>query len=156
MIWAYHPELSLFDETISMRKKKDLYRSLYTDVKRKYNSYVEQGVVLNNYANIFTLITRMRQLADHPDLVLKRLRGDLGTAKTGVIVCQLCDDEAEEPIESKCHHNFCRLCIKEYVESFIENDNRLTCPVCHIGLSIDLSQPALEVDIEAFEKENYD
>ena len=135
-------------------EEKDLYRSLYTDVKRKYNSYVEQGVVLNNYANIFTLITRMRQLADHPDLVLKRLKSDLGTAKTGVIVCQLCDDEAEEPIESKCHHKFCRLCIKEYVESFMESDNRLTCPVCHIGLSIDLSQPALEVDIEAFEKES--
>ena len=30
-----------------------------------------QGVVLNNYANIFSLITRMRQMADHPDLVLR-------------------------------------------------------------------------------------
>lgn len=27
--------------------------------------------VLNNYSNIFTLITRMRQMADHPDLVIK-------------------------------------------------------------------------------------
>lgn len=134
-------------------EEKDLYRSLYTDVKRKYNSYVEEGVVLNNYANIFTLITRMRQLADHPDLVLKRLPGT--DAGDGVIVCQLCNDEAEEPIESKCHHRFCRLCIKEYVESFMEESRtRLTCPVCHIGLSIDLSQQAIEVDLDSFHKQS--
>lgn len=134
-------------------EEKDLYRSLYTDSKRKYNSFVEEGVVLNNYANIFTLITRMRQLADHPDLVLKRLNNFPGD-DIGVVICQLCNDEAEEPIESKCHHKFCRLCIKEYVESFMENNNKLTCPVCHIGLSIDLSQPALEVDLDSFKKQS--
>lgn len=134
-------------------EEKDLYRSLYSDVTRKYNSYVEEGVVLNNYANIFSLITRMRQLADHPDLVLKRITKD-SPGMDGVIVCQLCDDEAEEPIESKCHHKFCRLCIKEYVESFLESDSNLTCPVCHIGLSIDLSQPSLEVDMSAFKKQS--
>lgn len=131
--------------------EKDLYRSLYTDVKRKYNSYVAEGVVLNNYANIFTLITRMRQLADHPDLVLKKISSGNDSS---VIVCQLCDDVAEEPIESKCHHRFCRLCIKEYVESFMEENSRLICPVCHIGLSIDLSQAALEVDMESFQKQS--
>lgn len=135
-------------------EEKDLYRSLYTDVTRKYNSYVEQGVVLNNYANIFSLITRMRQLADHPDLVLKRMKRGNDSQIEGVIVCQLCDDEAEEPIESKCHHKFCRLCIKEYVESYLESDSNLTCPVCHIGLSIDLSQQALEVDMDQFKKQS--
>lgn len=95
----------------------------------------------------------MRQLADHPDLVLKRLNNFPGD-DIGVVICQLCNDEAEEPIESKCHHKFCRLCIKEYVESFMENNNKLTCPVCHIGLSIDLSQPALEVDLDSFKKQS--
>lgn len=155
-------DLGLPPRIVTVRKdyfnehEKDLYKSLYMDVKRKYNSYVEEGVVLNNYANIFTLITRMRQLADHPDLVLKRLH-DNGAGHDdvdGVIICQLCDDEAEEPIESKCHHKFCRLCIKEYVESFMEEEKRLTCPVCHIGLSIDLSQPALEVDMDSFKKQS--
>lgn len=134
-------------------EEKDLYRSLYTDIKRKYNSYVEEGIVLNNYANIFSLITRMRQMADHPDLVLRRFRNS--TIEDGVIICQLCDDEAEEPIVSKCHHKFCRLCIKEYVESFMdENSSRLACPVCHIGLSIDLTQPSIEVDLEMFKKKS--
>ncbi|KAG7664624.1 RAD16 [[Candida] subhashii] len=134
-------------------EEKDLYTSLYSDSKRKFNDYVAEGVVLNNYANIFTLITRMRQLADHPDLVLKRVGSNAITDNIeGVIMCQLCDDEAEEPIESKCHHRFCRMCAQEYVESFMADSSKLQCPVCHIGLSIDLEQPAIEVDEELFTK----
>ena len=134
-------------------EEKDLYTSLYSDSKRKFNDYVAEGVVLNNYANIFTLITRMRQLADHPDLVLKRVgTNQISSEIEGVIMCQLCDDEAEEPIESKCHHRFCRMCILEYVESFMGEEKNLQCPVCHIGLSIDLEQTALEVDEELFSK----
>jgi len=136
-------------------EEKDLYQSLYSDSKRKFNDYVAQGVVLNNYANIFTLITRMRQLADHPDLVLKRVKNNADLAVddlNGVIVCQLCDDEAEDPIESKCHHKFCRMCIKEYVESFGGEEKKLECPVCHISLSIDLTAPAIEVNNEDFKK----
>jgi DNA repair protein RAD16 len=136
-------------------EEKDLYQSLYSDSKRKFNEYVAEGVVLNNYANIFTLITRMRQLADHPDLVLRRVHNNsqLGTeGLSGVIVCQLCDDEAEEPIESRCHHKFCRMCIKEYVESFGGNEKKLECPVCHIALSIDLSAPSIEVNVDDFKK----
>ncbi|CCH62438.1 hypothetical protein TBLA_0H01510 [Henningerozyma blattae CBS 6284] len=154
-------DLGLPPRIVTIRKdyfndeEKDLYRSLYSDIKRKFNSYVEQGVVLNNYANIFTLITRMRQMADHPDLVLKKLKSELNNKNSGIYVCQLCNDEAEEPIESKCHHQFCRLCIKEYVESsFLGESEKLSCPVCHIGLSIDLSQPSLEVDPEVFSKKS--
>lgn len=148
-------------------EEKDLYQSLYSNSKRQFDDYVAEGVVLNNYANIFTLITRMRQLADHPDLVLKRMKlpgkrgaggsgnknNDLGIeALPGVIICQLCDDEAEEPIESKCHHKFCRICISEYIESFNGDTTKLKCPVCHIGLSIDLEAAAIEMDNDAVEK----
>jgi DNA repair protein RAD16 len=133
-------------------EEKDLYTSLYSESKRKFNAFVAEGVVLNNYANIFTLITRMRQIADHPDLVLKKVGGNLTSEIDGVIMCQLCDDEAEEPIESKCHHKFCRMCVQEYVASFTGEEKDLTCPVCHIGFSIDLEQPAIEVDEELFAK----
>lgn len=134
-------------------EEKDLYLSLYSDSKRQFNAYVAEGVVLNNYANIFTLITRMRQLADHPDLVLKRIGANsVADEVEGVIMCQLCNEEAEEPIEAKCRHRFCRMCVLEYVESFSGAEKSLQCPVCHIGLSIDLQQPALEVDLELFSK----
>lgn len=152
-------DLGLPPRVVEIRKdffneeEKDLYKSLYSDSKRKFNAYVAEGIVLNNYANIFTLITRMRQLADHPDLVLKRVGTNaIDLTVDGVIVCQLCSDEAEEPIESKCHHKFCRMCVREYVESFDGDEKTLECPVCHIGLLIDLQQPALEVDEELFSK----
>lgn len=153
-------DLGLPPRVVEIRKdyfnpeEKDLYQSLYSDSKRKFNDFVAEGVVLNNYANIFTLITRMRQIADHPDLVLKKVGGNIGDSGRveGVIMCQLCDDEAEEPIESKCHHRFCRLCVTDYCELFVGDEKHLTCPVCHIGLSIDLEQPALEVDEEMFAK----
>lgn len=150
-------DLGLPPRVVEIRKdffneeEKDLYQSLYSDLKRKFNDFVAEGVVLNNYANIFTLITRMRQIADHPDLVLKKVGGNQPQVE-GVIMCQLCDDEAEEPIESKCHHRFCRLCVSDYCALFDGDESNLTCPVCHIGLSIDLEQPALLVDEELFAK----
>lgn len=119
-------------------EEKDLYQSIYSDVNRKFNTYVAQGVVLNNYANIFSLITRMRQIADHPDLVLRRANQGEGGYVDNAIICQLCDDEAEEPIKSKCHHTFCRVCIKDYCSGASD------CPVCHINLTIDLNAPAIE------------
>ena len=71
-------------------EEKDLYQSLYSDSKRKFNDYVAEGVVLNNYANIFTLITRMRQLADHPDLVLKRVGSNAISMKLTGLSCVNC------------------------------------------------------------------
>ncbi|CAN6670025.1 DNA repair protein Rad16p [Trichomonascus vanleenenianus] len=131
-------------------EEKDLYASIYSDSTRKFNTYVNEGVVLNNYANIFSLITRMRQVADHPDLVLKR---HLDNSEASLaLVCKLCDDEAEDAIRSKCHHTFCRLCIKEYVEGFTGDAKDLECPVCHVGLTIDLTAPAIEVDYEETKK----
>lgn len=126
-------------------EEEDLYASLYSDSQRKFNTYVNQGVVLNNYANIFTLITRLRQMADHPDLVLKRTIGNVEDAEN-TLVCRLCDDEAEEAIKSKCHHVFCRLCIREYCEGWTGAQEALECPVCHVKLSIDLTAPALDRD----------
>lgn len=131
-------------------EETDVYSSIYSDSMRAFSTYVAQGVVLNNYANIFSLITRMRQMADHPDLVLRR-HVDVA-AEQNTFVCQLCDDEAEEAIRSKCHHTFCRMCIKEYCEGWVGDEKDLKCPVCHVSLTIDLTAPALEVDNEIIKK----
>jgi DNA repair protein RAD16 len=108
---------------------------------------VAQDVVLNNYANIFQLITRMRQMADHPDLVLKKHQKE----GEGTFVCRICDDEAQDAIRSKCHHVFCRMCVSEYIDGAI--DEHPVCPVCSVILNIDLSAPALDViDEDAFKR----
>lgn len=119
-------------------EENDLANSIMTNSQRKFDTYVAQGVLLNNYANIFGLIMQMRQIADHPDLILKK------TAEGGqnVMVCCICDEPAEDAIRSKCKHDFCRSCASSYINSQDTPD----CPQCHIPLSIDLEQPEIEQD----------
>lgn len=129
-------------------EEEDLYDSLYGDSKRKFNTYADQGTVLNNYANIFQLITRMRQMADHPDLILKRHTEE----GQNQIVCRICDDVSEDAIKSKCHHVFCRVCVTDYADGF--SGAAVECPVCHIPLNIDFTAPALETANEDLIKRN--
>ncbi|KAK3359701.1 SNF2 family N-terminal domain-containing protein [Lasiosphaeria hispida] len=119
-------------------EENDFASSIMTNGQRKFNTYVATGVLLNNYANIFGLIMQMRQVADHPDLILKKN----SEGGQNVIVCNICDEPAEDPIRSRCKHDFCRTCAKSYLHSSEEPD----CPQCHIPLSIDLEQPEIEQD----------
>ena len=61
----------------------------------------------------------MRQMACHPDLVLrskssahKFMPEDFGEAT----VCRLCNEVAEDAIQAKCRHIFDRECIKQYLD----------------------------------------
>ncbi len=147
-------DMGLPPRTIEVRRdlfneeEEDLYTSLYTDTTRKFSTYLDQGTVLNNYSNIFTLLTRMRQLANHPDLVLRSKTGMasklLGDAQSEIHVCRLCTDEAEDAIMSRCKHIFCRECVRQYLDADIEPGAVPDCPYCHATLSIDLESEALE------------
>ena len=62
-------------------------------------------------------------MACHPDLVLrsktnatKFIAEDHGEAT----VCRICNDIAEDAIQSKCRHIFDRECIKQYLNTAIE------------------------------------
>jgi len=118
--------------------ENDFANSIMSSGQRKFDTYVAQGVMLNNYANIFGLIMQMRQVADHPDLILKKS----SEGGQNVMVCCICDEPAEEAIRSRCRHDFCRVCAKSYINSQDQPD----CPRCHIPLSIDLEQPEIEQD----------
>ncbi|KAI7850256.1 SNF2 family N-terminal domain-containing protein [Circinella umbellata] len=50
--------------------EQDIYDSLYTDSKTKFSHFCSAGQALANYASIFQLLTRLRQVACHPYLVL--------------------------------------------------------------------------------------
>lgn len=118
--------------------ENDFANSIMTNGQRSFDTYVASGVLLNNYANIFGLIMQMRQVADHPDLILKK------NAEGGqnILQCIICDEPAEEAIRSRCKHDFCRACAQAYLNSQDQPD----CPRCHILLSIDLEQPEMEQD----------
>lgn len=119
-------------------EENDFANSIMTNGQRKFDTYVAQGVLLNNYANIFGLIMQMRQVADHPDLILKK-NADGGQ---NILVCCICDEPAEDTVRSRCKHDFCRACVASYVRSTESPD----CPRCHIALVIDLEQPEIEQD----------
>lgn len=46
-----------FDE-----REHDFYEALYTQSQAQFGAYVESGTVLNNYAHIFDLLIRLRQV----------------------------------------------------------------------------------------------
>ncbi|KAK3308053.1 SNF2 family N-terminal domain-containing protein [Chaetomium strumarium] len=119
-------------------EENDFANSIMTNGQRKFDTYVASGVLLNNYANIFGLIMQMRQVADHPDLILKKN----SEGGQNVLVCNICDEPAEDAIRSRCKHDFCRTCVKSYLNSTTDPN----CPQCHIPLSIDLEQPEIEQD----------
>ncbi|KAL5360811.1 SNF2 family N-terminal domain-containing protein [Aspergillus floccosus] len=127
--------------------ERDFSRSIMTNSSRKFDTYVSRGVMLNNYANIFGLIMQMRQVSNHPDLILKK------HAENGqnILVCNICDEPAEEAIRSRCHHEFCRQCAKDYIRSF-DAESVVDCPRCHIPLSIDFEQPDIEQEEEHVKK----
>jgi len=118
-----------------------------TNTSRQFDTYVSRGVMLNNYANIFGLIMQMRQVANHPDLILKKQ----SQSGQNVLVCSICDEPAEDAIQSRCRHDFCRQCVTNYLESF-DSKNTADCPRCHISLSIDLEQPTKEQETEDVKK----
>ncbi|KAL2259810.1 hypothetical protein VTK26DRAFT_6374 [Humicola hyalothermophila] len=119
-------------------EENDFANSIMTNGQRKFDTYVASGVLLNNYANIFGLIMQMRQVADHPDLILKKNT----EGGQNILVCSICDEPAEDAIRSRCKHDFCRTCVKSYLNSTTDPN----CPQCHIPLSIDLEQPEIEQD----------
>ncbi|RKP08007.1 P-loop containing nucleoside triphosphate hydrolase protein [Thamnocephalis sphaerospora] len=146
-------DLGLPPRTVTIRRdlfneeEEDVYDSLYSDTARRFNTYVEAGTVLNNYANIFELLTRMRQAVNHPDLLRANKRND-------TLVCAICSDEPEDPIMAKCKHVFCREATiitrreqdaRQYITSSI--DAHPLCPVCYARLTLDLSQPTYELPV---------
>ncbi|KAM5580616.1 hypothetical protein ABKV19_010060 [Rosa sericea] len=52
--------VSLRKDTLDI-KEQDYYESLYTDSQALFNTYVDAGTLMNNYAHIFDLLTRLRQ-----------------------------------------------------------------------------------------------
>ncbi|KAF7297296.1 ATP-dependent helicase rhp16 [Mycena indigotica] len=145
-------DLGLPPRTVIVRRdyfspeERELYLSLFSDVKRRFDTYLEEGTILNNYSNIFSLLTRMRQMACHPDLVIrsKKNANSFLPTEPEATVCRLCNDVAEDAIQSKCRHIFDRECIKQYLNTAIEQQP--DCPVCHLPLTIDLDAPALELE----------
>jgi DNA repair protein RAD16 len=146
-------------------EEEDFYQALYSESRTQFARYVRAGTVLNNYAHMydfylltqssitcsFELLSKLRQAADHPFLVVHHRPNELNP---GTYVCGLCHDVCEEPIAARCKHVFCREDIRQYMESYIAESKPAQCPVCFVNLSINLDQDELPIPEFSADKQN--
>ncbi|KAH0671284.1 hypothetical protein KY289_025777 [Solanum tuberosum] len=76
---------------------------LLENIPNKSKRYIQAGMLMNNYANIFNILTRMRQAVDHPYLVeysSSALARSGRTTNVGYVEqpCGLCHNPIEDPI----------------------------------------------------------
>eukprot|EP00730_Choanoeca_flexa_P001336 TRINITY_DN10591_c0_g1_i4.p1 TRINITY_DN10591_c0_g1~~TRINITY_DN10591_c0_g1_i4.p1 ORF type:complete len:790 (+),score=184.36 TRINITY_DN10591_c0_g1_i4:29-2371(+) len=119
-------------------EEEDFYEALYSKSKTRFQNFVSEGTVLNNYAHIFELLMRMRQSVNHPWLVTHR-----ADSKNDKDTCGICYEVAEDPIVSECKHVFCREDMRLYLASCPEGQAPC-CPQCFRPLTIDMTQPTME------------
>lgn len=161
-------------------KEEDFYQALYTQVililiyvdafifslyflfqsRAQFNTYLQSGTVLNNYAHIFDILIRLRQAVNHPYLVIHSDTKPIGDftmnhssseAETTVDwskeSCDLCQEPLENnnPTASTCGHTFCRSCIMDYVETMKSENPQATlkCPDCNQLLTLIFDQDVL-------------
>ena len=108
-------------------------------------------------------------MALHPDMVLKSRTAKginklLDGEQLNIQTCRICLDEADDAIQSKCRHvciaavcllviyclfgmtqKRCTVCATELIEA----TELPECVVCHLPLSIDLEQPAMQPEAAA-------
>ncbi|XP_065874135.1 DNA repair protein RAD16 [Euphorbia lathyris] len=121
-------------------KEEDYYQSLYNESQAQFNTYVNSGTVMNNYAHIFDLLTRLRQAVDHPYLVVyskaAAQKGEqLVDSRNVEQVCGICHDPVEDPVVTSCSHVFCKACLLDFSASL----GQVSCPTCSCLLTVDLT-----------------
>ncbi|XP_062152247.1 ATP-dependent helicase rhp16-like isoform X1 [Alnus glutinosa] len=132
--------VSLRRDTLDI-KEQDYYESLYNDSQSQFNTYVKAGTIMNNYAHIFDLLTRLRQAVDHPYLIVysrtAALRsGNMVNNDNSEQVCGICHHPAEDPRVSACEHVFCKTCLIDFCASL----GQASCPSCSKLLTVDLTR----------------
>ncbi|TKY48732.1 ATP-dependent helicase rhp16 [Spatholobus suberectus] len=139
-------DLALPPRIVSLRrdcldiKEQDYYESLYNESQAQFNTYVEANTLMNNYAHIFDLLTRLRQAVDHPYLVVY---SQSAATRNGVVtnnatveqVCGICHESVEDPVVTSCEHVFCKACLIDFSASL----GRVSCPTCSKLLTVDLT-----------------
>ncbi|GAB4859441.1 hypothetical protein Ancab_010907 [Ancistrocladus abbreviatus] len=121
-------------------KEDDYYKSLYNESQAQFNTYVQEGTLMNNYAHIFDLLTRLRQAVDHPYLVVY---SSANTSRSESIVdddnaeqaCGICHDPVEDPVVTSCSHVFCKACLMDFSSTL----GQVSCPSCSAPLTVDFT-----------------
>ncbi|CAD6223686.1 unnamed protein product [Miscanthus lutarioriparius] len=123
------------------KNEMEFYEALYTQSVTQFDAYVDAGTLMNNYAHIFDLLTRLRQAVDHPYLVAysKTAEHPEGMKNEGNDTmesqCGICHSLAEDVVVTSCDHAFCKTCLIDYSAAL----GNVSCPSCSIPLTVDLT-----------------
>ncbi|KAK3127142.1 hypothetical protein QOZ80_7AG0568870 [Eleusine coracana subsp. coracana] len=122
------------------KNEMEFYEALYTQSCTQFDSYVAAGTLMNNYAHIFDLLTRLRQAVDHPYLVAYSKTAGLREGLTNEGIereCGICHNMAEDIVVTSCDHAFCKTCLMDYSATL----GNVSCPSCSQPLTVDLTTP---------------
>jgi len=136
-------------------REEDFYNALYTQTKSSFDDYVAEGTLLNNYAHIFDLLTKMRQAVDHPYMIVHSKKNHTRTQQqqqgghvvaNGSTECELCEDTPTDRVLSSCCNSaFCRICVIDMMTLEDVGENSTRCPCCRAPFSIDLNQESHQI-----------
>eukprot|EP00536_Pseudo-nitzschia_multiseries_P003648 jgi/Psemu1/186386/e_gw1.57.141.1 len=133
-------------------REEDFYNALYTQTKNSFNDYVTEGTLLNNYAHIFDLLTKMRQAVDHPYMIVyskknyKKMQEGGPAVANGSTECELCEETPTDRVLSTCCGSaFCRSCVIDMMTLADVEQGSTRCPCCRAPFSIDINQTSNQV-----------
>lgn len=67
------PEKETIIEWVEFSKEEaNLYKEVYQKSKKEFDDLLSKGTFLSNYMHVFDILTRLRQICDHPYLILTR------------------------------------------------------------------------------------
>jgi DNA repair protein RAD16 len=124
------------------------------ETKASFDDYVQAGTLMNNYAHIFDLLTKMRQATNHPYMVVypkkkgnKFIDTNLPEVANGSVDCDMCNEPpTDRVLSSCCGAAFCRSCVLEYLTG--AGEGTTPCPSCQAPFSIDLNQATIDDTID--------
>ena len=150
------PEKDCYIEYIDFsREEESLYKEVYMKSKKEFDDLLSKGTFLSNYMHVFDILMRLRQICDHPYLMLtrsdyankdkleetvrrfveKRLKAQKITennkenAHFEVIFDEISHAEIVVNINAKNSHGFNEKYFEEIVRKLRRNEIE-NCPVC--------------------------
>ncbi|XP_016891132.1 helicase-like transcription factor isoform X2 [Cynoglossus semilaevis] len=141
------PEKCVFVEQVELsQQEKEEYELARNEGRDVIRRYVAEGTVMSNYADVLSILMRLRQHCCHPDMgkalthsdkdeaatpselrerLIKKLR--LVLASGSDEECAVCLDSVCLPVITHCAHVYCRPCITQVISTGKDNAR---CPLC--------------------------
>lgn len=125
---------------VELPPKNDMLRSSdlseeesrqYNEILAKSRSEITRSVSDSKVCHVFAMMTRLRQTCCHPWL-------SEGKA-VQLYRCDICGNEATNPVVAKCGHAFCHEClVGRYHQVAVNGEVNFPCPECQAMLSVSL------------------